>query len=203
MKFRSFSLGDMAVNAYLLFDEESKGAALFDAPMEAEDVLGFLRENGLTLEYIFLTHAHFDHIWALDAVKSATGAKVVVHRLEEKYLNDSSLNLSYMPLPTVSADILLEDGDTIDFHGTEIRVIHTPGHTEGGVCYLFDVFLVCGDTLFKGAIGRFDFPGGDYKTEIRSIKEKLMVLPDSLNVYPGHGAATTIGDERKENPYLI
>ena len=164
MKFRSFSLGDMAVNAYLLFDEESKGAALFDAPMEAEDVLGFLRENGLTLEYIFLTHAHFDHIWALDAVKSATGAKVVVHRLEEKYLNDSSLNLSYMPLPTVSADILLEDGDTIDFHGTEIRVIHTPGHTEGGVCYLFDVFLVCGDTLFKGSIGRFDFPGGDYNT---------------------------------------
>ncbi len=203
MKFRHFALGSMAVNAYLLFDEKSGKAALFDAPMDIEAVLDFIKENKLSLEYIFLTHTHFDHIWSLDAVKKSTGAKIVVHRAEENALNDTTLNLSYAPLPEVTADILVEDGAVIDFCGTEIKVIHTPGHTEGGVCYLFDSFLVSGDTLFKGSIGRFDFPGGDYATEIRSIKERIMVLSDSMNVYPGHGPATTIGEERKENPYLI
>ena len=115
MKFRRFMLGNMAVNAYILFDDEKGKAVLFDAPADAATLLDFLDENKLDLEYIFLTHGHFDHIDALDAIKSATGAKVIIHKDEEKYLNDSSLNLTFVPLPELSADILVQDGDVFDF----------------------------------------------------------------------------------------
>ncbi len=203
MKFHRFSLGETVTNAYILFSEEDGKAVLFDAPAEPEKILNYLEKHSLTLEYIFLTHAHFDHIMALEQLKKATGAKVVIHELEEKYLNDSSLNLSTAKLPDLSADILVSDGDVIDFCGTNIKVIHTPGHTAGGVCYLFDETLISGDTLFLRTIGRFDFPLGSFEDEIRSIKEKLMILPDAVKVYPGHGFSTSIGRERKENPYLV
>ncbi len=202
MKFHRFSLGELATNAYILFNEEDGKAVLFDAPAEPEKILNYLEKYNLSLEYIFLTHAHFDHILALEQLKKKTGAKVVIHELEEKYLNDSSLNLSNVELPHLSADNLVADGDVIDFCGTNIKVIHTPGHTIGGVCYLFDETLISGDTLFLKSIGRFDFPLGSFEEEIRSIKDKLMVLPDTTKVYPGHGFSTTIGRERKENPYL-
>ncbi len=140
---------------------------------------------------------------ALSEIKAATGAKIVIHCDEDQYLNDTSLNLSYVPLPQVCADIKVSDGDIIEFADTKIKVIHTPGHTLGGVCYLFDKALVSGDTLFCGSIGRYDFPMGDFDTEINSIKKKLLNLPDEIKVYPGHGPSTTIGNERKENPYLI
>ena len=203
MMFQRFSLGDLATNSYVLFDEKAGVAALFDAPAEAEKILDFLNERGLSLKYIFLTHAHFDHILALGELKAATNAQIVIHTDEEQYLNDTKLNLSYMPLPEVKADILVSDGDVIDFSDVKIKVIHTPGHTLGGVCYMFDDTLVSGDTLFCGSIGRYDFPMGDFNTEIKSIKEKLLILPDKIKVYPGHGPSTTIGNERKENPYLI
>lgn len=203
MEFQRFSLGDLATNSYVLYDTQSGFAALFDAPAESEVILAFLNEKRVELKYIFLTHAHFDHIGALTEVKSATGAQIVIHCDEEQYLNDTSLNLSYVPLPAVKADIKVSDGDIIKFADVEIKVIHTPGHTMGGVCYLFDKTLVSGDTLFCGSIGRYDFPMGDFNTEINSIKEKLMTLADDITVYPGHGPSTTIGNERKENPYLI
>lgn len=203
MVLHRFSLGELVTNAYVLFNEEEGKAVLFDAPAEPETILNYLEKHGIVLEYIFLTHAHFDHIMALDDLKKSTGAKVVVHELEERYLNDNGLNLSEKPLPHLSADILVTDGDVIDFCGTQIKVIHTPGHTLGGVCYLFDETLISGDTLFLKSIGRFDFPLGSFEEEITSIKEKLMILPDTVKVYPGHGFSTSIGKERKENPYLI
>ena len=202
MEIKAFTLGYMGVNTYIIFNKKQGKAAVFDAPAEANKILGFLSENNLELEYIFLTHGHFDHIGTVDELKSATKAKVVVHKDEEKYLNDTSLNLSFEPLPQISADILVKDGELVSFCDTEIKIIHTPGHTEGGVCYYFDNILICGDTLFQGSIGRFDFPLGDFATEIKSIKEKLLVLPDETKVYPGHGLSTTIGIERKENPYI-
>ncbi len=203
MMFQRFSLGDLATNSYVLYDEKSSVAALFDAPAEADVILGFLNEKGLSLKYIFLTHAHFDHILALKELKEATDAQIVIHKDEEQYLNNTGLNLSYFPLPEVKADVLVNDGDIIVFANTKIKVIHTPGHTLGGVCYHFDETLVSGDTLFYGSIGRYDFPMGDFDTEIRSIKEKLLILPDDIKVYPGHGPSTTIGNERKVNPYLL
>ena len=202
MELKTYTLGYMGVNSYILFDKEKGKAAVFDAPAEPEKILCFLNQHNLQLEYIFLTHGHFDHIGALDVLKAATNAKIVIHNDEEKYLNDSSLNLTFEPLPEVFADILANDGDIFEFCGTEIKVIHTPGHTVGGVCYYFDDNLICGDTLFQGSIGRFDFPLGDFATEIKSIKERIMILPDDTKVYPGHGLSTTVGIERKENPYL-
>ncbi len=202
MIFRRFSLGSLVTNSYIYYSEETGKAVLFDAPAEPGKILDYLNKNNLTLEYIFLTHAHYDHIGALSELKSATGAKVVIHEKEEKYLNDSTLNLSNEPLPSLSADILTKDGDVFEFCDVEIKVIHTPGHTEGGVCYLFENILVSGDTLFLKSIGRFDFPLGSFEDEINSIKNKLMCLSDDVKVYPGHGFSTSIGRERKENPYL-
>ncbi len=202
MDLKCFPLGYMGVNSYIIYDKEVGKAAVFDAPAESEKILGFLKENGLALEYIFLTHGHFDHIGSLSELKAATNAKVIIHKDEEKYLNDSSLNLTFEPLPELYADILITDGDRFEFCGTEIKVIHTPGHTVGGVCYYFDDCLICGDTLFQGSIGRFDFPLGDFATEIKSIKERILTLPDETKIYPGHGLSSTVGIERKENPYL-
>jgi glyoxylase-like metal-dependent hydrolase (beta-lactamase superfamily II) len=203
MEFQRFSLGDLATNSYVLYDQAKGVAALFDAPAQADVILDFLNGKGVELKYIFLTHAHFDHIMALKELKEATGAKIVVHNDEEQYLNNTELNLSYFPLPDVKADILVNDGDIVEFADLRIKVIHTPGHTLGGVCYLFEKTLVSGDTLFYGSIGRYDFPMGDFDTEINSIKEKLLILPDDIKVYPGHGPSTTIGNERKGNPYLL
>lgn len=203
MKLHRFSLGSMVTNSYVLFSEEEGRAVLFDAPAEPEKILKYLEERGLSLEYIFLTHAHFDHILALGELKAATGARIVLHRDEEQYLNDVSLNLSYTELPHIDADVLTKEGDVFDFCETQIKVIHTPGHTVGSLCYYFDDTLISGDTLFLGSIGRFDFPLGSFEDEISSIKDKLMLLPDGVKVCPGHGFTTSIGRERKENPYLL
>ncbi|MBO5955496.1 MAG: MBL fold metallo-hydrolase [Clostridia bacterium] len=203
MELHRFSLGNMVTNSYILFSEEHRQAVLFDAPAEPEKILKYMEERELTLQYIFLTHAHFDHILALSELKAKTGAKIVLHEKEEQYLNDISLNLSFEELPHVDADVLVKDADVFEFCGTQIKVIHTPGHTVGSVCYYFDDTLISGDTLFLGSIGRFDFPMGSFEDEISSIKEKLMILPDDVKVYPGHGFRTSIGRERKGNPYLL
>ncbi|MBR5155353.1 MAG: MBL fold metallo-hydrolase [Clostridia bacterium] len=206
MIFHRFILGDLVTNCYIIADDETKNAALFDAPANAEKILDYAEKNGLNIKYIFLTHAHFDHILALNELKEKTGAQILLHEEEEKYLYDPELNFLGEKADSVvlpAADKLLKDGDIIELDHLSIKVIHTPGHTVGGVCYLIDNILISGDTLFSGAIGRFDFPLGSFDDEIRSIKEKLMVLDDETKVYPGHGFSTTIGKQRKDNPYLI
>lgn len=204
MIFHRFILGDLVTNSYLLANEETKNAILFDAPAEAEKILSYIEKKGFNLKSIFLTHAHFDHILALNELKEKTGAKVFLHTEEEKYLNDPEFNLSKnYCLKKISDYSLLNDGDEILAEGIKIKVIHTPGHTTGSVCYLIDNLLISGDTLFAGAIGRYDFPLGSLEAELNSIKSKLMVLDDEIKVYPGHGFSTTIGKQRKENPYLI
>lgn len=206
MLFKRLILGELLTNCYIAADEDTKNAVLFDAPSDAKKIIEYLNKNDLTLTHIFLTHAHFDHIMALEEIKNATGAKLLLHKEEEKYLNDPDLNLSGenpIKLAKSDNDILLSDGDEIMVDSIKIKVIHTPGHTVGGVCYLIDDILISGDTLFSGSIGRSDFPLGNFDTEITSIKEKLLVLDDDIKVYPGHGFSTTIGKQRKENPYLI
>lgn len=203
MFFHRFVLGELATNSYIIADEDTKNAVLFDAPDNANKILDYLQKKELILKKIFLTHAHFDHILALKEIKEATGAKILLHKDEEKYLKDNSLNLSPKPLDLPEADQLLDDNEVISLDQLTIRVIHTPGHTEGSVCYLVNDVLISGDTLFLGSIGRADFPLGNFEDEISSIKEKLMLLDDEAKVYPGHGFSTKIGKERKENPYLI
>ncbi len=206
MIFHRFTLGDFVTNCYLVADENTKNAILFDAPAEADKILDYLKKNDLMLKKVFLTHSHFDHILALQEILVATNADLLLHKEEEKYLRNPELNLAGEhsdKLSTPENFQLLSDGDEIALDGLNIKVIHTPGHTQGSTCYLVNDILISGDTLFSGSIGRTDFPLGSFDKIIDSIKNKLMLLDDETKVYPGHGFSTTIGKQRKENPFLI
>ncbi len=206
MIFHRFILGDYVTNCYLIADDDTKNAVLFDAPAACDKILDYCEKNDISIKYICLTHAHFDHILALNELKERTGAQLFLHEKEEKYLKDPKLNLvGAVDFEVIipKADRLLKDGDVVELDSLSFKVIHTPGHTEGGACYLIEDILISGDTLFSGSIGRYDFPLGSLEDELRSIKEKLLVLDDETKVYPGHGFSTTIGKQRKENPCLI
>lgn len=206
MFFHRMVLGELVTNCYIAADEETGKACLFDAPAEANRILDYLGKKGLTLECIFLTHAHFDHILALDELKKATGAKIYANSADAAILNNPDWNLSYdrdVYIPHLECDAFAEDGDVISSPCGDIRVIHTPGHTKGCVCYLLGDKLITGDTLFKGAVGHTAGLGGNIDEELASVKNKLMVLDDDIKIYPGHGFSTTVGAERKENPFLI
>lgn len=205
MIFYRFILGDMVTNCYIVANEDTKNAILFDAPADADKILQYAENNGLKIVKVMLTHAHFDHILALEEIKNRTNCDIYVHEDESQYLKDNKLNLSKTEdnLKFPEGDVLLRDGDEIDLDGIKIKVIHTPGHTAGSVSYLVEDLLISGDTLFAGSIGRCDFPLGSLEDELSSIKNKLMLLDDNIKVYPGHGFSTTIGKERKDNPYLI
>jgi glyoxylase-like metal-dependent hydrolase (beta-lactamase superfamily II) len=163
---------------------------------------------GLSVPLIVVTHAHIDHVDALRTVKEKTNAQFAIHKAEKGLLSTAppmgilaSLGIgAFKPYP--QPDRLLEDGDRIDIGDLHFEVLHTPGHSPGGICLLGQGIVFSGDTLFNYGIGRTDFSGGSYELLIRSIREKLMVLPDETVVYPGHGPATTIGDERRGNPFL-
>lgn len=205
MIFHRFILGDMVTNCYIVANEDTKNAILFDAPADADKILQYAENNGLKIVKVMLTHAHFDHILALEEIKNRTNCDIYVHEDESQYLKDNKLNLSKAEdnLKFPEGDVFLRDEDEIDLDGIKIKVIHTPGHTVGSVSYLVEDLLISGDTLFAGSIGRCDFPLGSLEDELSSIKNKLMLLDDNIKVYPGHGFSTTIGKQRKDNPYLI
>lgn len=205
MKVLSLTVGALGVNCYIYYCEETKEAVIIDPGDFAEKILQMLRDAALQVKYIVNTHGHADHIGANQALKAATGAALLIHEADGAMLTEPKLNLSaFMGEPIVcdSADRFLKDGDTIAIGSGRLIVLHTPGHTKGGVCLLDANTLFSGDTLFDGSVGRCDFPGGSMKELTRSIKEKLMVLEDGVQVYPGHGDPTTIGRERRLNPYL-
>ncbi len=208
MEIKRFIYGSCMANSYVLSSEVSKSAVLFDCSGANDKILEYIAENQLILKAIFLTHGHFDHISGLYELREKTGARVYIYEAENVFLSDVGLNLADFDdsfknekmLDT--ADVLLNDGDTVKIDDLLVEVIHTPGHTTGCLCYKVGDSLFSGDTLFKQSIGRTDFPTGDYGEEISSIHRKLMVLDDNIKVYPGHGFSTTIGNERRENPYL-
>lgn len=206
MLFHKLTLGELGTNCYFIADEDTKNAIMIDAPDDPDIIERFLNEQGYNLKYILQTHAHFDHILALKFLKEHTGAKICLHKEEADILRDKDLNhlshtgINYTP---PEPDVLFEDGDVLEMDGILVKVLHTPGHTKGGASYLVGDILFSGDTLFRRTIGRTDCPTGDFDTEIKSIREKLLPLGDNIEVYPGHGNKTTIGTERKENPYLI
>jgi len=163
-----------------------------------------VKDLELDIKFIILTHGHIDHTGALKEVREVTGAKVAIHADDAKSLKQQSLSrifgLSYPTPPP--PDRLLKDGDSLDVGGMHFEVLHTPGHTPGGICLLGEGVAFSGDTLFNYGVGRTDLPGGSSSQLVNSIQTKLMVLPDNTVVYPGHGAATTIGAERVGNPFL-
>ncbi len=204
-RIKTYVLGGVSTNCYLVFREGEKAAVIIDPADNADYLKNKCREFGVEPEAVLLTHAHFDHMLAADDIRKAYGCKIYVHMDDERMLNDPFLNLSGTmgtEQTGISADHLLRDGDVLHFLNREWRVMATPGHTAGSVCYYLpeEKVLFSGDTLFAESLGRTDLPTGSMSAIVRSIAEKLLVLPEDIMVYPGHGDATTIGYEKQYNP---
>ncbi len=204
MIVKKLVVGPFASNCYIIGSESNKEGVIIDPGAEAEEILKNVKDLGLNIKFIVLTHGHIDHIGALKEVKETTGAEVAIHTDEAKSLHERSLatvfGLSYPPPPP--PDRLLKGGDSIDIGDLHLLVVHTPGHSRGGICLLGEGVVFSGDTLFNFGIGRYDLPGGNGNQLMDSIHTKLMILPDNTIVCPGHGPDTTIGTERRGNPFL-
>ena len=206
IEIKSMTLGMVATNCYLIINKETKEALLIDPADNALRISNVIEENVCTLKAILLTHGHFDHIMALNELKKRYNVPVYAHEEQEDVLKQSSLNMSGMigQIYTTQADIYVKDGEHLKLAGLDIIVLHTPGHTKGGVCYYLpeEKVLMSGDTLFHCSIGRTDFPTGSMSQLVRSVKEQLFVLPDDVQVYPGHDSVTSIGYEKQYNPFF-
>ncbi|SHE57275.1 Glyoxylase, beta-lactamase superfamily II [Desulforamulus putei DSM 12395] len=205
MIIETLPVGNLEVNCYIIGCEETGQAAVVDPGDEAGRILDRLAKGGLKVAAVVLTHGHADHIGAVGELKKATGAPVMIHAQDGEMLTNPARNLSAWlgeQLSFKPADRLLEDGDTIQVGTVTLEVIHTPGHTPGGICLRAGKDLFTGDTLFARSIGRSDFPGGSHTTLIKSIKSKLLALPEDTKIYPGHGPTSTIGEEKRHNPFL-
>ncbi len=205
MIIHTFTLGDLQANCYLLGCEETRQALVIDPGGNPAPVLRAAARLGLNIETIVNTHGHIDHIAGNGRLQEATGARLLIGRADGPMLADPGRNLSLWVgrrLPAVEPDLLLDDGDTIALGRHALEVLHTPGHTPGGICLYLPGSVFTGDTLFAGSIGRHDLPGGDYQTLLDSIRTRLLALPPDTAVYPGHGPATTIALEQEGNPFL-
>jgi len=198
-------VGPLAVNCYVVGDEASRTGMIIDPGAESGTIMKRVKALGLDIKFIVLTHAHFDHIGALKELKEVTKAEIAIHTDDAQFLPfgntlGAAFGFSFPPPP--APDRLLKDGDSFDLGRQRLQVLHTPGHTPGGICLLGDGVVFTGDTLFYASIGRTDLPGGNSKQLMDSINTKLMTLTDNTIVYPGHGPKSTIGQERRHNPFL-
>jgi hydroxyacylglutathione hydrolase len=205
LKLESWTVGPFEENVYLVWCTETQQAMLIDPGGEIERILKFARQKGLTIRYILNTHGHADHIAENALAKEKTGAELLIHEDDLPMLTNPEKNLSlFFELPIVSpdADKLLHDGDTLTLGSLTFSIVHTPGHSPGSICLMHDGLVIAGDTLFYRGVGRTDLPGGSWEMLEHSIREKLYTLPDDTIVYSGHGSQTTIGEERRENPFF-
>lgn len=199
-------VGPLDVNCYVFGCESHKTCAVIDPGDSAERIMEKAGARGYKVAMIINTHAHADHTGANGKLKAMTGALIHIHEDDARILTHPSMSdmSEYLGIePSPAADVLLKDGSTLTpCPCVELAVIHTPGHSPGGICVLHGKTLFSGDTLFRFSIGRSDLPGGDGRTLVKSIADRLFTLPDDVAVYPGHGEPTTIGEERKYNPFL-
>ncbi len=205
MYFKWFPVGPLQANCYLIGCDETREVAVVDPGGDADKILRQVAADSLKVKYVINTHGHADHIAANKEVLKKTGAALLVHKDDAEMLTSSHRNLSALAgwnLAGRSADRLLQDGDVINLGSVQLEVLHTPGHTPGGISLLADGLVLTGDTLFAGGIGRTDLPGGSFTQLIESIRKKLLTLDDEIKVYPGHGPMSTIGEERASNPFL-
>ena len=206
MNVVTLTLGPLGTNCYLVWSRSDGDALLVDCAGDPEAILAQAQGRTLRIRLIVTTHGHIDHTDALAAVVRATSAQVAVHELDAPLLADPALSgaaLFGFSQAAVTAHMRLREGDTVSLESADLslKVLHTPGHTPGGICLVSEGVLFSGDTLFAGGIGRMDLPGGDEEAMISSLS-RLMKLPDDLIVYPGHGPATTIREERAHNPWI-
>lgn len=206
IKIGRITIGAVQTNTYFVYREGESEVIYFDPADKGKYIYDKLKENGLSVAAIFLTHGHFDHIWGVDGLKSLSGAKVYASEDEAALLGDAGLNVSRSSgrACEITPDILLKDDESIEIAGVIIKTIKTPGHTAGGMCFYIEEagILIAGDTLFCESVGRTDLPTGSMSTLVRSINERLMKLPGETRVYPGHGPETTIAYEKEYNPFL-
>lgn len=200
-------VGALQTNCYLVGCERTHEAMIIDPGGDAERILASVRDLGVRVSHIVLTHFHFDHVLAVDPVRSETGAVLAIHESDAGYLAGPPVLFRFFT-PRVPGDLvagrLLHDGDLLSVGGIRAQVLHTPGHSPGGISlYVASEGVVfCGDTLFRDGLGRTDFPKCSRQTLMRSVRERLFALPDETVVYPGHGPDTTIGRERRYNPWV-
>lgn len=206
MIVKSFTNGPLQENCYLAIDEESREAAVIDPGSQADDLIAWIKSFDCQIKYLLNTHGHSDHIGANDAICQTFDVNIGIDTLDLPFLTNPELNLSaYSGLPfTCQAQAYcFSEKEPLLLGKKEIAILRTPGHTPGGVCFLADNVLLAGDTLFAGSIGRTDLPGGSMEKMRESLREKILPLSDAIIVYPGHGPQTSIGEEKRYNPYLV
>ena len=200
-------VGALQCNCSILGDETSREAIVVDPGADLQRIQTILQHHGLTVKQILVTHAHIDHIAGAAKLKALTGAPILYNPNDLPLVKMMDMQAAWLGIPTPEVhppDDTLEDGRVIAITGLVGQILHTPGHTQGSVCLHVpgENLLIAGDTLFAGSVGRTDLPGGDGPTLIRSIHNKLLILPEQTIVVPGHGPNTTIGDEKEINPFL-
>ncbi len=205
-KVEKFICGSVGTNCYFLSNTETKEAVLVDPADNAPALKRQIEQKGLKPVAILLTHGHYDHILAADELRKAYGIPIIAHEKEKEILENPRGNLSVMlgAAYTLKADRFVKDNEVLSLAGFSIQVLYTPGHTIGGCCYYLKErgIVFCGDTIFCESVGRTDFPTGSMSTLIRSIKERLMVLPEETKLYPGHESSTDVEHEKLNNPFL-
>ncbi len=205
MILQKLCVGELSTNCYILGDEKTNEGVVIDPGGDFDLIDENIEKLNLKIKYIILTHGHIDHIKALVPLKKKTKAKVLIHKEDLPILSDPIYNLSQFTGEDSSfsePDLLLKDGDTIEFGKVKLLVLHTPGHTPGSISLYTDNLLFTGDTLFCEGMGRTDLPGSSQEKLLNSVKQKLFTKPDDTEVFPGHGPSTTIGWEKKNNPWI-
>lgn len=201
-------VGNLATNCYVVGDPETKKGIIIDPGGHAERIMDAVERENLEIVAIVDTHGHFDHVLDNEAVKQATGAPIAIHPADAPMLTDPKKGFGVFAMffgglrGGPPADVLLNEGDEVRFGNQVLKVVHTPGHSQGSISLVGDGVVFSGDALFQGSIGRTDFPGGDYQQLIDSIRTRILTLPDDTVVYSGHGPATTVGDEKRHNPFV-
>lgn len=198
-------VGMHRANCYIVGCEKTRKGIVIDPGDEGDFILSKIRENDLDIDKIVLTHGHLDHIGALEYVRDALNARVYIHRDDADMLVSPEKNLSaYTPeqVQANPAEVLLQEGDEIEFGEIRLKVLHTPGHTPGGISLYGEGVVFTGDAVFLGSVGRTDLPGGDFDLLMENIKEKIFTLPDDTVIYSGHGPDTTVGQEKNYNPFV-
>jgi hydroxyacylglutathione hydrolase len=201
MIIKKFVVGPLESNCFLVIEESSKECFITDPGDEPDRIVDFINENKLKVKYLICTHAHFDHVAAVPELQEETGAQIVIHKSDLPIYENSEEHAALWgfeidPLPR--PDIFISDGDKIDIGNLHFEILHTPGHSPGGICIYGEDIVITGDTLFAGAVGRTDLPGGDI-LKLKASFQRLMSLPSEIRVLPGHGPETTIGREKTDN----
>lgn len=205
LKVEPLIVGPLFSNCYIVWDEDTKQGVVIDPGDDAGDIMDTIKRLGIKIEYILATHGHFDHVGAVAPLRKELNVDFLAHEDDFFFIEDGEnaarrwgIDIEQPPKP----DRFIKDGDKIKVGKFELEVLYTPGHSPGGVCFLYDKMVFGGDTLFQGSIGRTDFRKGSFEDLSKSIKNRLYILPDDTIVYTGHGPVTTIGDEKRYNAFV-